>query len=338
MKFLQPSAYHLPSLKFLQKKRLIVSTIHVSLYYLLFAAFTASILVTQLYHGSSYYSDQAFGIVYILFIFSGVGALLQLRRLTLAYSTKRRALQAGTTIPQYEISVSPIEASVLIDASDAGEMGLLAINSIQAKGGLRAWRSADGRIQLQHTEPDVQLAYYERAFMTELFELSSTVSLTDRQLRKHRAIKAMQKAVYQEMLQRGYLGKMSNWQQFFYEYGITTTVVFAYVSYPLVILLMAAQFIGPLFYGPLEMLPTFHTDQLILVLIWSAVLLVTPLIFLASGSYSQKGSETFRNVYGLYWFLKVAFGSRMVNKSHLSEHDRKRYLPYAKAFGLRVAE
>lgn len=336
MKFPQPSEYYLPSLKFLQKKRLVVTALYVSIYYILFITFAASVITTYIKSANTQYPDSFFSFFFVLLILSGVGVLLHLRRLTLAIRTKRQALQDGTTIPHYDIALSPVEASVLIDARDAGEMALLVIIALQSKSNLRAWRNDHDKIQLQYLDSGAALTYYEQAFMTALFAKTSSVTLSDRQLRRHNALNIMQNVIYEQLVAQGYLAKMNRAQQALYQYGLFNTVVFGYISYGLVVLIMSGLAIGTLHYGPLEVLPHTSPQQVALVLAWSAVLIVAPLLLLTFSAYSKRGSASFRTVYGFYWFLKVAFASRLSDKQFLSKAEREKYLPYAIAFGIPV--
>lgn len=311
---------------------------YVGVYYIVFIAFTVSVITTYINHGGTYYPDQVFGSFFLLFVLAGVGVLIHIRRLTLALTTKRRALQAGTTVPQYEIDISPVEASILIDAVDEGEVAHLIINSIQDKGDLRAWRDSNGRIQLQNLDSGADLTYYEKTFMAWMFRTSNTVALTDRQLRRHRAAKVTQHVIYEHMISRGYYAKMTFWQRFIYQYAVTTTAVCSYICYIPLVIVMTDQFTGQPLFGPADIILTTQLDLIILLSLWAIVLAITPLVLLLFSAYTKKGSETFRNVYGLYWFLKVAYSSRFTDKEFMSALDYKKYAPYAKAFGFRVEE
>jgi len=298
--------------------------------------FTFSVITAYIKFAHTQYPDSFFSFFFVLLILSGVGVLLHLRRLTLAMRTKHQASRDGTTTPRYDIALSPVEASVLIDARDAGEMALLVIIALQSKGSLRAWRNDRDKIQLQYLDSGAALTYYEQAFVAALFATSSSVTLSDRQLRRHKALNIMQKVIYEQLVAQGYLAKMSGAQQALYQYGLFSTVIFGYICYGLVVLIMSGLAIGTLHYGPLEVLPHTSPQQVTLVLIWSAVLITTPLLLLTFGAYSKRGTASFRTVYGFYWFLKVALAPRLSEKKFLSKAEREKYLPYAIAFGIPV--
>lgn len=337
MNFLQASIYHLPNLRFLRKRRLAATIVFCAVYYAMLSYFVVDIVSTHVHFGGSHYPGDMFSIVFVLFILGGIGVLIQIRRLVLAFTTKRQALKAGTTMPQYEIAISPIEASVLIDAVDTDEIARLIINSLQQKGILRAWRGKNNKINLQMLDSGAATTYYEQIFITQLLRSSDTISLSDAQLRRHRSTKEAQREIYAHLAAQGYFAEMTHWQRFFYEYGITTTVVVSYISYSLLAIGMSLLLIGQLLYGPPSISST-QPEQIIFTTLWCGAMILTPLIQSLFGAYSKKGSEAFRNVYGLYWFLNAVYSRRLKNKAFVSKQEYEKYAAYAVAFGFDIKQ
>lgn len=333
MRFITPTTYNLPSLRYLRKRRLLWTVIAVAIFYVLYAAFAVSTTYTFLNHQGYYYTDDIFVLVFSPLIFAGVGVLVHLRRFVLAMSTKYQALKGGTVVPNYEVAISPIEASVLIDARNEGELGYLLLDDAQSAGALSAWRHG-GKIHVQHVESDAKLAYYTQVFVSYLFANAHKVELTDREFRRSQAVKQAEKAIYQRMIETGYLSKMNWFQEFVYGYSVVCLVLLSYPAYLAAVAIMAVQFIGLVFGGPRDIIPNTDNSQMVLAVGGLIALIVVPIIMALFSAYSTKGSRAFREVFGLYWFLKVAYSGRFNDRDFLSQDDQKKYMPYAKAFGI----
>ena len=113
----------------------------------------------------------------IMFLVAAIGAAAQLRRVTLRWALRRQA-KAETIIHEHDISLSPIEAGIMIDAYSSSNEILATLTSLETKGYLDD-RLSGGQSGLRLRQSERQLTIDESIFLKHIFTSTSEISESD---------------------------------------------------------------------------------------------------------------------------------------------------------------
>lgn len=323
--------YVLPSLRYLRKRTLVLSGIYVL--FIIFYLGMASYHEIQAYvagEGFDVTSTQAV-IIGLWFVFIVAAGLYFIRRPLMVLATYRRA-RKGVIVPEFDMPLDPIEASVMIDAVNEGELRDIMLHRLEAAGCIGLVSDTGGNEYVMFTGERPAQSHYDTVFYDclRLWRPSEGGLPLGSQAVKD-SVRVLEDVICDSLAQRGLIRVMSVYETNINKVWRALSWIAVIMSMPLMI-----NALDPTMYSigypryPMELW------QLIPAVGMLATMIAVPLfIYFRSHGFTSNGEKAHRQAMGMYIFLKQAYTDRLKTGA-LSAREMQRLRPYALAFGMEL--